>query len=355
MSGSGGAPLQFDANKLALWSIILFVLVTFLVVARPLVLPLAIAFLLWGLLDAIRSALITASHGRFPLNRAIATTVAILVIAVALFGVFSILTSQLEALGEALPGYQAKLAALTQSISHRFELGELPSANRIFAQLDMGKTLGFMSDTLGGLVGNLALIALYLGFILAEEGIFANKLANISQDPDRSRRLVALASEVNRRIQQYIGMKSAISLLTSLLGYALLRVVGVDFAALWALLIFLLNFIPNIGSLLAMVLPSLMALFQFDGLTAFIIVAGGLTAINFLIGNILEPAYMGRSLNLSPLMILLSLSIWGAIWGLAGMFLAIPLMVVTAIICSHFEGLRWVAVVLSESGELGET
>ena len=98
-----------------------------------------------------------------------------------------------------------------------------------------------------------------------------------------------------------------------------------------------------------------MTLFQFDSATPFFIVVAGLGAINFIVGNILKPAYMGRSLNLSPLMILLSLSIWGAIWGLAGMFLSVPLMVVTAIICAHFKGLRWIAVLLSETGDLNNT
>ena len=87
----------------------------------------------------------------------------------------------------------------------------------------------------------------------------------------------------------------------------------------------------------------------------FLIVTVGLMVINFVVGNIIEPAYMGRSLNLSPLMILLSLSIWGSIWGLTGMFLAVPLMVVTAIICAHFKGLRWLSVLLSADGRIDDT
>ena len=237
-------------------------------------------------------------------------------------------------------------------LSNLLGIEELPSAVNVLEKLDVSAALGWAGNTLGGLFGNLALIAVYLGFILAEEKIFPEKLKHISRDPQTSSQMIQLAGEINTKIQKYIGMKTAVSLLTGLLSYVLLRIVGVDFAALWSLLIFLLNFIPNIGSILGMLLPGLMTLFQFDTATPFVIVIAGLGAINFIVGNIIEPAYMGRSLNLSPLMILLSLSIWGAVWGLAGMFLSVPLMVVTAIICTHFEGLRWVAVLLSETGQL---
>jgi AI-2 transport protein TqsA len=134
--------------------------------------------------------------------------------------------------------------------------------------------------------------------------------------------------------------------------YVILVLVGVDFAALWSLLIFFLNFIPNIGSALGVLFPALLTLIQFDTLTPFLIVAAGLGTAQFIIGNIIEPAYMGKSLNLSSFMILLSLSFWGAVWGLPGMFLSVPLMVVMAIACAHFVGLRWIAVMLSADGRL---
>lgn len=345
-------PLKFDPNRLAVWSIILAVLVTFLIVAQSLLIPLVIAFLLWALLDAIRVLLIEKTRGKLPISPGVATAIAIFIILIAMYLMFNILTGQLDALSQALPAYQEKLAAMLEQLGKLLGIEELPSAARVLEKLDVSAALGWAGNTLGGLFGNLALIAVYLGFILAEEKIFPDKLKHISQDPETSARMTLLAGEINTKIQQYIGMKTAISLLTGALSYLLLRFMDVDFAALWGLLIFLLNFIPNIGSILGMVLPGLMTLFQFDSATPFFIVVAGLGGINFVVGNILEPAYMGRSLNLSPLMILLSLSIWGAIWGLAGMFLSVPLMVVTAIVCTHFKGLRWVAVLLSETGRL---
>jgi predicted PurR-regulated permease PerM len=91
---------------------------------------------------------------------------------------------------------------------------------------------------------------------------------------------------------------------------------------------------------------------QFDTITPFLIVAVGLGGTQFVIGNVIEPTYVGKSLNLSSFMILLALSFWGTVWGLPGMFLAVPLMVMTGIVCAQFRGLRWVAVILSADGNL---
>jgi AI-2 transport protein TqsA len=346
-------PLTFDANKIAVWSIILAVLLAFLVAAKAFLIPLAIAFLVWGLLDAIRDFLLIKMPSRIPKRRAIATIVALLVIAAANLLVVNIIAGQLDQLSQVLPAYQQKFAEAMASLAQSFGIEELPSVEALIEKLDMGATLSMVGGTFGSLVGNTGLVLIYLGFIMAEEKSIDDKLGKLSDDPGKSERLVKLASEINAKIQSYIGMKTAISLLTGVISYLLLRGVGVDFAALWGLLLFLLNFIPNIGSLLGVAFPALMTLLQFDGVTTFFIVAAGLSVVQFFIGNILEPAYMGRSLNLSPLGILLSLSMWGAIWGLPGMLLSVPLMVVGAIICAHFEGLRWIAVLLSADGRIG--
>jgi len=129
-------------------------------------------------------------------------------------------------------------------------------------------------------------------------------------------------------------------------------VVGVDFAAFWALLIFLLNFIPTIGSIIATIFPALITLVQFDTLTPFFLVAGGLTGIQILIGNILEPKFTGSTLNLSPTIILLNLSLWGLIWGIPGMFLCVPFLVISMIVFSNLPQTRTIAVLLSSDGQI---
>ena len=166
---------------------------------------------------------------------------------------------------------------------------------------------------------------------------------------EEARSVLAAVSESVRR---YISVKTGVSALTGVLCYVILRWLGVDFAATWALLIFFLNFIPNIGSIIGVALPALVALVQFDTLGPFVILVTSLTAINLAIGSVLEPMLMGHSLNLSPFAILLSLAFWGTIWGIVGMFLSVPIMVLVMIVCTHVPGWRWVAVLLSKDGQI---
>lgn len=131
-----------------------------------------------------------------------------------------------------------------------------------------------------------------------------------------------------------------------------MKAVGVDFAGFWALLIFALNFIPYIGAWLGVVFPAALALIQFDTPTPFLLTTGGLALIQFTTGSIIEPRVMGTGLNLSPVIMLLSLALWGSMWGIAGMLLAVPLMVIVMIVCSHFEATRPIAVLLSADGDV---
>jgi predicted PurR-regulated permease PerM len=126
--------------------------------------------------------------------------------------------------------------------------------------------------------------------------------------------------------------------------------VGIDLAEFWALLIFSLSYIPYIGAWLGVIFPTALALVQFETLTPFLITAGLLALVQFACGSILEPRIMGKGLNISPMVMLLSLSIWGAIWGVVGMFLAVPLTVVVMIVCSHFAPTRPLAILLSADG-----
>jgi AI-2 transport protein TqsA len=139
---------------------------------------------------------------------------------------------------------------------------------------------------------------------------------------------------------------------TGAISYAILLVVGVDFAAFWGFVIFLLNYIPTIGSMLGILLPTLLAVVQFAtiGPVLAVIIGGGAT--QFLIGNIIEPRLMGTSLNISPLVVLISLAVWGSIWGLAGMFLSVPLTMIAMIVFSYFRPTRPIAIMLSGNGEI---
>ena len=349
------APLTFDPNKLAVWSLILAVGLALLVVGAGFLIPLAVAVLVWGLLNALRDFFHRLAPGGREMPYWLATTLAIATILAANYLFYRLLVSQTDALVAAAPVYQSNFAELTERLARMLRIEQMPSATLLVEQLDLGALLSWVGGSVGAVLTDVILVAIYVGFLLAEQEKIPEKLAHLQSDEAKARQLQRLATDISRSVQRYISMKTAVSALTGLLSYVVLRLVGVDFAAIWALLIFLLNFIPNIGSVVGVALPALLTLVQFETFTPFIIVMLGLGATQFVIGSIVEPAYMGRSLNLSSFMIILALTFWGSVWGIVGMFLSVPLMVVTGIVCSQFAGLRWIAVLLSVDGRLMTT
>ena len=160
-----------------------------------------------------------------------------------------------------------------------------------------------------------------------------------------------MLARIRKDVRLYIGIKVLTSATTGLLSYMVLSWIGVDFASFWAVLIFFLNFIPTIGSIIATLFPSALALVQFDTFAPFFIVVVSITAIQLLIGSFIDPKLMGNKLNLSPLVILLSLSLWGAVWAFRHVF-------VCALHGDHhdclwvFPATRPVAILLSGNGQL---
>ena len=345
-------PFDFDPVRFAAWSIIAAVTVALLVLGKALLVPLAIAIFIWILLGAIKSLLVGLAPGGMHVPVWLANVIGILVIVASAYATIAVIMRQSEALAAAVPVYQANFAAILVSLKQSLNIVELPTTESLLSRLDLAAILSWVGDSVTALMSDIMLIAIYVGFLLAEEHILPAKIRHLHKDPEKAERISRLATDVSKSIQRYVGMKTIVSLLTAVVSYVVLAMVGVDFAIIWALLVFFLNFIPTVGSIVAVVFPALLTLVQFDTLTPFLIVAIGLGGTQFVIGNVIEPTYVGKSLNLSSLMILLALSFWGTVWGLPGMFLAVPLMVMTGIVCAQFSGLRWIAVILSADGNL---
>jgi predicted PurR-regulated permease PerM len=209
-----------------------------------------------------------------------------------------------------------------------------------------------IAASLTSILASGGLIAIYLGFLFLEQGNFGKKLSALVSDPTREQDVKLIISRIRNDIQKYISIKVFTSSLTGILSFAFLSFMGVDFAGVWGLIIFLLNFIPTVGSIIATIFPALIALAQSDGYSLFFIVLAGIGLVQLCIGNILEPRLMGSSFNLSPIVILLNLALWGYIWDVPGMFLCVPFLIILTIILSHFPQTRSIAIMLSSDGKL---
>ena len=214
------------------------------------------------------------------------------------------------------------------------------------------------------LVGDMVLVLIYVAFLIVSAGAFSKQLDEIFKRPKDRTRARLIGQEIRRTMEQYLWVQTALSIVSTLLTYVTLLIIGLDNALFWAFVIFVLNFIPTVGSIIATILPTLFAVVQplsawpdwmpDDSLLCAVIVFLGVSVWQFLIGNFVAPRMQADSLNLSPLVVLLSLAVWGALWGPAGMFLSAPLTVMVMIVLGQVPGARWIAVLLSANGNPGD-
>jgi predicted PurR-regulated permease PerM len=334
---------------------VLTTLVFYIIVAgQSLLVPLVMAFFFWYLIKILAAVFQKPLLGKHRLNRLAAYALSFLSILGVSFFLVRIIRNNINKVIRAAPTYEANLNDVLNRAFIALKIQDPPNLDQLFSQLDLSALLSQLALTLANIIGNTGLVLAYLFFIFVEQRFFRQKMRALFPQEKQHRDMFELLARIDRDVRTYIGLKTLVSLLTAMLSFIVMWFVGLDFASFWALLIFLLNYIPNIGSLIATLLPSILALVQFPTLQPFAIVAGGVTAIQLTVANILEPRLMGQSLNLSPLVIILSLVLWGALWGIVGMFMCVPLTVIIMIILAQFKQTRPIAVLLSRDGRIRE-
>jgi AI-2 transport protein TqsA len=282
----------------------------------------------------------------------LAVLVVLLLDVTALLAVAWILVRALTDVGTAVAIYITRFGELEESVlqwfaDHGVELGVITTIELIPVEPLLGMVTVFVRGTTDTLA-TAFLVALVAIFLLAEAPGFPAKLRLALGDRGAS---VMWLEGVMAEIQRYLALKTMISAATGLLIGVSAWLLGVDFALLWGLLAFLLNFIPNVGSLLAAIPAVLIAVLQHGFGTALALAAVYLV-VNMLLGNLAEPALLGRRLGLSPAVVILSLVFWGWVWGAVGMFLSVPLTMIVKIVLEHTTDYRWIAAVMTGNAKL---
>ncbi|REJ81477.1 MAG: AI-2E family transporter [Acidobacteria bacterium] len=209
---------------------------------------------------------------------------------------------------------------------------------------DIGALVDAANRTLRGvanLLTNALLVLLITTFVLLEATTFPKKLRRAFGNSLAEERFGRIMFDLRR----YLSVKTAISMATGMILGIWVAILGLDFAPLWGLLAFALNYIPNLGSIIAAIPPVLLALVQ-QGFGLALLVAAGYLVVNVVIGNFIEPHVMGRRLGLSTLVVFLSLVFWGWVWGPVGMLLSVPLTMVVKILLENSRDFRWIAVMM---------
>lgn len=320
-----------------------------LYIGKNLLLPLAIAILINFVIQELKRK-IGKLHikGKYlPIRLQSILAFGIIVLGLVVFG--NLLYSNVQNITAVLPTYQKNINQLFSQWGNIGQI-DLSLLSKEWLNKDMiSSSVRIAVESVSGVLSNSLIIFLYLVFILMESNLFSKKIELIYSENNK---VSYILERINTSISQYLSLKTLTSFLTGFASFIILYALDINFAFFWAFLIFALNFIPTIGSLVATLFPTLIALLQYGNLYQPLIVLVAIGAVQFLVGNVIEPKIMGTSLNVSPLVVIVSLSFWGMIWGVTGMILSVPLTIVIIIIASQFKSTEWLAILLSENGEI---
>ncbi len=340
-------------SRITNWIIVLSAVTFSLIYFQNILKPFVLAMVFWYLISDLRNHLLKIKFSGKSLPGWLRTTIAFLILFLLIEGVSEILTSNTKQIISKIPNYSAAQITSIEELGHKLGIQNLE--NTIHDQLgsiNIGNYLTDFLDSLTSMVGSIIMIVVYIIFLLIEEAGFNRKLHEILQTQSDYNNLDKILKQINIAINKYVTLKTLVSLLTAVLSFFVLLIFKVNFPFLWAFIIFILNFIPYVGSLIATVLPASYAIFQFGSFMSFVWVFISIEIIQILIGNYIEPKFTGRSLNLSPLAVVIALTFWGSIWGILGMLLSVPIMSIITIILAQFPETRFIAILLSETGNI---
>lgn len=313
---------------------------------KALLVPFVIALVVWYLLNSLKNLVDQIKVGGKKLPLPAQFVLSALVFSAISFFVGKLVMVNFEQFVEVYPSYHQNILGMTRSMTQDLNLPI--SMTEVVQKLNLPNLFSGVLNSSLGFIGNLFLVLIYVIFIGLESTIFNDKLKLMFTDRKQLHRFLTTVRKIDDSIHSYVSIKTGLCLLAAITSYIVLVILGIDFAILWAFMIFLLNFIPIVGALLGVFFPTLIAFLQFpDTYIYALLVLILLSTIQLVIGNFIEPKVLGKRLNLSPLVVILSLSFWGALWGIAGMFLCVPITVIFMIIFSQFPQTRRIAILLS--------
>lgn len=339
-------------SRLAYFFIVAISLVVTLIYGQELLIPFVFALLLWFIVRQCKKQMNKIGFIKKFLPSGLKTVI----VSIFLFGVLglvsNVLTDNINNIAQSYYKYESNVDKLINTLNSTFKINVEEQIETHLQDFDFGNILGSILNSITDLLGSAFMILLYTVFVFLEESNFRNKIHLLFPDEAKHKAFSRILSRIESSIAKYLGLKTFVSFLTSFCSFIVLWFVGIDAPIFWSSLIFMLNFIPNIGSLIATVFPSIYCLLQFGGYEEGLLVLGLVGTIQSLVGNFIEPKIMGNSMNISALVTILALTFWGAIWGITGMILSVPITMIMILIFSQFESTKGVAILLSENGEI---
>tara|TARA_B110000046_G_scaffold174354_1_gene198015 strand:- start:1564 stop:2586 length:1023 start_codon:yes stop_codon:yes gene_type:complete len=323
-----------------------------LIYGKNLLIPFVFALLLWFIVRKIRQGLdkVKFIAEYFPLW--IKSLIPSLLLITILAFISKILMTNINELAKSHLLYEGNIEHMIAQFNERFQINLVDYLKSQTGTFDFGMVLKQIFKSLSDLLSNTFIIIIYALFIFLEEANFQQKLKSVFNNKAQFEKINDVLEKIEKSVTSYIGLKTLVSFITGLGSYIALLFIGIDAPVFWAFLIFLLNYIPTIGSLIGTLFPAFFCLLQFGDVSSFLMVLGVVGTLQVIVGNLLEPKLMGNTLNISSFVAIFALSFWGTLWGITGMLLSVPITVIMVIIFSHFSSTRPVAIMLSEKGNI---
>jgi len=314
----------------------------------PILTPLALAMFLAVMIDGLARVL---QHRLPHVSKTAALPLAV-AISLILFGgtAFFVAMNGAAFIGQ-LVAYGPKLDAVIAQLATMARVKDPPTLISIIRGLDASKYLGLAARAVQDFASTALFVLVYLAFILASRKGWERKAIGLFPQREERQDAVTAFLRIRGGVERYLFVQTVTGLMVAILSFIAMFAVGLHDSLFWAFLIFLAVYIPVAGGVFAGVAPPLFALVQFDGYGHAVVLFIALQAVGVIIGNVVYPRMQGRSLNIDPVMVLLSLAFWSAIWGLTGAFLSTPLTVMVMVILAQFDGSRWISVILSADGD----
>lgn len=323
-----------------------------MIYARDLLVPLAAAVVVWLLLNALATWLQFLPGEERALPGWLCLTLSIIILAVVTYGIGQLIASSIADMTKQADAIEARLDVLLKQFASDFGLSGEPTVQKLIDQVDPTKWSAEIFAAISGTATTLITVLLYVAFLLVEQRFFTRKLYIMFPDEDRRNQFREVLKQIGEQIRTYLLIKTWLALINGVTSWIVMWAVGLEFAVFFAFLSFLGYYIPTIGGIVATALPVMFALVQFDGFTEALIILIASGGLQVLIANLLEPRLMSRSLNISMFVMVLALFVFGAIWGIAGMFLSAPIIVILMIVLWNIPSTRPIAVALSETGRV---
>ncbi len=314
---------------------------------RDILTPLALAIFLTIMIDGFVRVL----HERAKMSKRLAMPSALLLSVLLFGGSIYVIADRGAGFASQLIGYGPKLNTIIAKTAAMVGIAVPPTVGQLFQQLDPGKYVAPALQGLQGFAANAVFVLVYMGFLFASRQGFRRKLVSLFPQHSSRENAVHVFERIRNGVEQYLWIQTVTGLIIAAASWVVMAVMQLDNAVFFAFLIFIICYLPVVGGAVAVALPPIFALVQFPTFAPAIILFAALNAINFVVANIILPRMQGESLNMDPVVVLLSLAFWTAIWGMPGAFLSTPLTVMAMIILAQFPRSRWIAVLLSANGD----